>query len=855
MSDPQPSSLRTPAAHLTEPAQSAIKTLLTAMDKGTAEDSCRYVLTGTPCGVLPSIAVRLQNCPISRRQRWWGMLVHSRSLMPYPNEWDAATMRRLGEVLALLLNNRSGGEQPAALDSFRALATLTELYLNHRYNRDPRSWLDGERCLELLALEGAGVAELVEILFTPFQAERRRMRYTKLLELRGLLEVLSAAPEPTLRAASALPAAHQVRCIQLLQRGPLGRQEAFGHFLVTAILEGTKPVAHAAARALSDVPRARSLLEEQLPHEPSAQIQQRIAPLLHRLKLVENAQADTSCDGSGYLSITGERIVLPPPGPLPPPGTPPPVDFADIDERLAPIDAGPVRTPGGSGEKRLHALELLAVLPATPARYGPLLLELATQEATVEAARARALLAAAPDIQDLILCLLHSPEQPQRVAAASWVRERGDRGAIPTLRAALESEKAQSVRTALLAALTALGDWEHVCGQRQLEEARRRLAHSTAPLQRCLPQRLQPRLTWADGRDVPPELVRWWLVRAQQLHQPCPDILLQVTFDSLEPAGAAQLAFQALSRFVLLDTRGHGEGLPECDVNCEEVVRRLKSRGRYADDALELRGILALLRWANPADTAAVVRTYLRAHTGRRAQCRALLDALTAASARPILELLHELAIHHHAPRVRAIADDRCDSVAQRLGWTPRQFADQAAPTAGLNERGVLKLPCGDSVYTAEMGPDLAPQLRDPQGKTVQRIAVRGGQADSAKKLWRLFRKQLPEIVDKQSECLRQDMKTGYWWPPEHFIPLLRHPILGRLCQLLIFAAVDSKGTRVTFRPAEDDECLNAASEPVDISRYHRIRVAHCVSLSEAEINAWAQHIGDYKLVPLFAQL
>lgn len=1035
MSVPQPSTTHPMAAPFPEEAQKAIRKLLKSMDNPTAEQFFDYVMTGLPAGSLPSIAARLKISPGFRESRWHGMLWEAPHVLFSACCWDAVVLRRLGEVVALLMNS---GAPNARLDSFRALCTATELglLLERSSYSISTSLLDGRRCLELLALDGASEAELVEILFTPFRALHRRFGYTKLLEMRGLPEVLAAAPERTLDAARALPAASRVRCIKLLQRSTLGTQEVFGRFLVTALLKDPKPVAHAAATALAAMPEARSLLEERMPPDPPPQLRQRSAWMLRPLKILEHARADTCRDGSGYLSITGQWIAIPPPEALPPPDTAPPEDLADalraviveakneasrlsdefsplhgqrrrqtydvsffsagavkdvlqvingeleptgapqavkymagvagqpshhwsanvlyarklklllsrpgltlhhlarlfalylqhretnvtellsdvagplpsllrqralqagdlrpvlkaceaaglkadelveellewdgadtrhsrallwqvIGERLAVIDGAFAGALGKLEQQRMHALELLSVLPAAPARYGPTLLELAARGKSVEAVRARAILSAATDLPDLIAHLLESPVQEQRVAAACWTSERGDPEAIPALRAALAREKAQGARAALLTALTALGDWEHVCGPRQLEEARALVASTETQLGRCLPLHELPPLAWSNGQPVPPELVRWWVLRAAQRQQPYPDPLLQVTFDHLEAGGAAQLAWLALSRFVLLDTRSRHQQLPSTPVTCQQVVERLKNKSRagYADDALEHRGILALVPWADPTDSAAVVKTFLGLHASRRAQCRALLDALIVNPTPPIVALLEDLADNHRAPRVRTMASERCSLISQRLGWTPQEFSDQAVPSLGLNEHGVLKLPCGDNVYTAEIGPNLEPLLRHPNGNPVGRLGTGGSAADDSKILWRDFRQKLPEIVEMQTKRLRDAMMSGRAWQPAHFVKLLRHPILARLYQLMIFAGINADGTRLTFRPVEAGEYISATYDPVDLSGCCRIRVAHRLFMDEPEVLAWTVHLEDYNIVPLFAQL
>jgi hypothetical protein len=60
---------------------------------------------------------------------------------------------------------------------------------------------------------------------------------------------------------------------------------------------------------------------------------------------------------------------------------------------------------------------------------------------------------------------------------------------------------------------------------------------------------------------------------------------------------------------------------------------------------------------------------------------------------------------------------------------------------------------------------------------------------------------------------------------------------------------------QTVFRPLDDGTLTNADDEPVTLPADARIRVAHDSMLSEAEVKKWEQHLVDYEIQPLFAQL
>jgi hypothetical protein len=182
---------------------------------------------------------------------------------------------------------------------------------------------------------------------------------------------------------------------------------------------------------------------------------------------------------------------------------------------------------------------------------------------------------------------------------------------------------------------------------------------------------------------------------------------------------------------------------------------------------------------------------------------------------------------------------------------------DGAVPTAGLDERGVLTLSCGELTYTARIGLDLRVVLRDAQGRIARSVQLRRHVAAPARKALAALHRQLRKLVEKQSRRLHNAMLTGRVWRPDELRDhLLRHPVVGTMCQRLIFAGLDADGKSIlTFRPTEDGSCIGAANDVVNLDDCAGVCVTHRVFLESPEVRAWRQHFEDYRLVPLFAQM
>ena len=526
--------------------------------------------------------------------------------------------------------------------------------------------------------------------------------------------------------------------------------------------------------------------------------------------------------------------------------------------------------------RSVRALELLSMLPAAPKRYLPALVDFAINADVQEKALARSLLAAAP-VRDLIVPLLASGAQGRRIAAAQWLAERHEREAIPHLMAALARENTDSARAVMLSTLAALGGdlAEQFSEERLLAEARSGLVNTRSHVQRCLPLEDVPALNWADGRPVPPEVVRWWVILADKLKNARGSPLLNLALDRLQQAGAERLGLLALSSFIAFDTRrpseedahahaqAHADSLLESyrdeqpDLTREQAVALLKARrlSVYMQNAIEHRGVLALARRAPGREAVNIVTAYFREHAARTAQCKALLDALAGNPSPLTLQFLLGISVRHRTAGLRAHAAALVSALAEERGWTHEELTDRTVPTAGLDERGALELVSGESTVVATLDSDMKVVLRNSQGQLVK--ALPAGTVTGARRALSQLRKELKQTVPQQIARLYEYMCTARVWRALDFgALLLGHPIMARLCQRLIFAAVNAGGQRVaTFRPRADGSLTGNLDDPLELAAFPGVRLAHRVLLAEDEAAAWQRHLRDHEVSPLFEQL
>jgi hypothetical protein len=127
--------------------------------------------------------------------------------------------------------------------------------------------------------------------------------------------------------------------------------------------------------------------------------------------------------------------------------------------------------------------------------------------------------------------------------------------------------------------------------------------------------------------------------------------------------------------------------------------------------------------------------------------------------------------------------------------------------------------------------------------------------AKAAKKLFSEAKKQLKSVLKIQTERLYEAMCTQRSWTFRDWQAFLnQHPIMGRLCQRLVWAIFDQGKLIGSFRPLDDGSFTDSEDEEVVIKADATIQIAHDLFLDQATIAVWQDHLSDYEIEPLFQQ-
>ncbi|MBV8633540.1 MAG: DUF4132 domain-containing protein [Burkholderiaceae bacterium] len=531
--------------------------------------------------------------------------------------------------------------------------------------------------------------------------------------------------------------------------------------------------------------------------------------------------------------------------------------------------------------------ELLESVPALHNQWIGLFVELAFHKKRDLKAVGRKAMFAHPDMGRWFVELLTAPLPDLRMHAANWLVRLDYRAALPELERMLETETDDAARAAMLAALERLGGdmTAYLSPEAMLEKAHEAMLEKLPANRKWFPFDDLPICRWEAGGDVPPEIVRSWVLVAWTLNDARGNALLDRYLSLLTPASRSALGSAILKAFIAYDTAPPSETVaqnyaekqlaetnanyarwgrpvmtPEQEASYKDAMRKHKLR-ECGGSAIGAKGILALAAFAPGHELVSRIHNFMRNYRFRLAQIEALLELLAHSGANAALQLLLHVARNHSKATIQNRAKELVDELSEINNWTEQEFADRSIPTAGLDERGEMVLDYGERQFTVTLNAALVPVLTNPEGKVLKTLPERrvdedADAAKAAKQQLSACKKELKLVVEQQRTVLRDAMCVRRVWPAEYWRQfVLAHPVLGRLAQQLVWEALAADGSHIRyFRPDADKSLIDTDDEVVELDVGSGACLAHGALMSEAESNAWLQHMRDYKVAALFPQ-
>ncbi|WP_299166297.1 DUF4132 domain-containing protein [uncultured Tateyamaria sp.] len=531
-----------------------------------------------------------------------------------------------------------------------------------------------------------------------------------------------------------------------------------------------------------------------------------------------------------------------------------------------------------------RALGVIADFPSVPAELVQPLVFVAIDDRASLRIPAQKLLADVPGIDDQLIKNLTDKRQAVRANTARFLADRGAKTALPALIKRLKTEKSELARADMISAVTRLGgDTTPYLGRDALiKEAQGLVGKLPNAKLDWLPLSTAPQLCWADGSVADPVLLDAWLRLALKLKSPLGSPLFGLYFDQMTPDSVTAVADWVLNCWMSYDTdRPVG---PAARAKAEEIAKRTMAsksswmamagysleemteqilrdmNSGYPNSGADSKGILALTHRATPATAGPLIARYLKQHGKRVSQAKAMVETLYGMGSQDAVQVLVATATRFKQRSVRELAEQLVAELAEARGWSRDELADRSVPTGGFEDDGTLLLEVGEDAkpYLARLTSDLTVKLFNPQGKEVKSIpAGTDANTKEAKSLLSAAKKTIKTAQAQQQARLYDAMVSSRIWDRQTWQDdLTHHPIMQRLIERVIWRGLDSKGDMICgLRLTPEGEVLNAAGDDVDMAAISKIDVAHTANLSEDERQAWLDHLRDFEVKPLFAQV
>jgi hypothetical protein len=521
----------------------------------------------------------------------------------------------------------------------------------------------------------------------------------------------------------------------------------------------------------------------------------------------------------------------------------------------------------------LRVFDALATFPVLPPERVARIVEAALGTSKQVRAAAQRTLDKHPDRLSFACEGLANGRAEARMAAAQWLTRLKEPAAIERLKHAFRREKSDAALGAILTALEAAG----VPPDRYLSAGDLAKA-AAAGLKKGIPPDLSwfplgqlPRVRWqAKGETVAEDVLHWLLVQSCRLKTPEPGAMLRRYCAMFRVDDRETLGIFVLSAWIAQDLKPPSReaaerraqqwlgSIAQEDRTHELVAWFLRQPG---GSAIGSKGVLALVAACGGAQVAPIVHQYLKEWYGYRAgQGKALIQMLAWVEHPAATQLVLSVGNRFRTKSFQEEASRQAQLLAERKGWTLDELADRTIPAAGFDENGMLELDYGGRTFLARLKDDMTIGLEIADGKPVAALPDARKDDDEAKvkeakKRLTAARKELKGILTQQKDRLYEAMCTGRTWRYEDWSTyLLRHPVVQRHCQRLVWRAVENGKTAHTFRPLDDGTLTDAEDNRVAVPPEAALSLAHDTNCDAPVREVWLKHFQDYGLIPLFPQ-
>jgi hypothetical protein len=535
----------------------------------------------------------------------------------------------------------------------------------------------------------------------------------------------------------------------------------------------------------------------------------------------------------------------------------------------------------------------IATLPSPPERLVNVIFDLALGTAKTERPAAQEALANLPGKELRIINALADGKADVRAIAAQWLGRLGHTPAQAALEQAVNKEKHDVPKGAMLDALQALGQpvEKYLNRQALAAEAEKSLSKGLPKDFEWFPFSALPSVHWEDsGEAVSDGVLRWLLVQAVRQKSPEPNAVLRKYCAMFDPRDREQIGQFVLEAWLREDVRpiSQEDAMQRANQHAQSVHSYMQNYPQYYKDdpnygrtvaeltaaylpgflrqpagsAISCKGVLAVVAACAAERAATPVSRFLKEYYGTRAaQGKALIAMLAWIEHPSATQLMLSVGNRFRTKSFQEEATRQAEALAERKGWTISELADRTIPSGGFDESGTLELSYGLRSFSAKLLPDFKVELFNPDGKKISALPEPRQDDDvdlakDAKKAYSAAKKEIKNIIELQTDRLYEALCTGRDWSYEDWSRYLNsHPIVRKLVQRLVWVQFEDERVVQVFRPLDDGSLSDADDNEIVLAPAARVRVAHDSLLTADQIAKWQQHLADYAIAPLFQQL
>ncbi|KPJ57823.1 MAG: hypothetical protein AMS16_00690 [Planctomycetes bacterium DG_58] len=530
--------------------------------------------------------------------------------------------------------------------------------------------------------------------------------------------------------------------------------------------------------------------------------------------------------------------------------------------------------------RRSRTFEVLAAFPALPSHIVHILWQVALGTGKSDRLAAQRCLEKVRGCEARVIQALEAGQQDIRATAASWLGDLKATQAVPALKTTIAKEKSEVAKAAMMSALEAMGvpvD-EFMSVKALVEESRKGLKKGIPPALGWVRLELIPEVCWESGGEpVDREILAWMLVKALKVGSPEPSPMLRHYARWFVREDAERFGQWILDNWIGRDTvpMSRKDALEAARAQAKSVARYYKDRSekeltemylksylsRPSGSAIKEKGILAVSGACCGPAAASSVERYLKEWYGHRAaQCKALIRMLSWVERPSSIQVVLSVANRFRTAGIRREAESVAQALAERKGWTRDELSDRTIPTAGLEESGEIVLDTGHRRITGRLDADMQLAVVKADGKTAKSFPgkQKNEEEDAYKRArsnWNAARKELKSVLRLQKSRLYEAMCTQREWRFDDWDRWLRcHPIVGRYCQRLVWAAFDGEQLTITFRVLADGSLTDVDDKDVTVPGDAILKIAHTCNVPADLAEKWQRHLVDYEVEPLFIQ-